>query len=51
MAIVCGKNDDPWAFVLVTGLSRASVPVFLRDLDRFCGTIDAVGKFRCPFTI
>jgi len=28
------NNDDRWAFVRVTGLSRGSVPVLLRDLDR-----------------
>ena len=27
------------------------VLVFLRDLDRFRGTMGAVGKFRCPLTI
>ena len=35
----------------VTDLSRASVLVLLRDLDRFRGTTGAVGKFRCPVTV
>ena len=42
-AIVCGKNDNWWAFMAVTGLSRASVLVFLRDLGRFHGTVGEEG--------